>query len=51
MKTPVSNPLDSWGEADQLISILRNWGISYLVGEDHPVSPSDLGEISKLLSH
>lgn len=34
-------PNSSWDEADQLISILRTWGIGYLVGEDRPVSPSD----------
>src|SRR6266581_2064324 len=28
----------SWDEADQLISILRTWGIDYLVGENHPRS-------------
>jgi YD repeat-containing protein len=28
----------SWDEADQLISILRTWGIDYLVGENHPSS-------------
>ncbi len=33
-------PNSSWDEADQLISILRTWGIGYLVGEDRPVSPS-----------
>ncbi len=32
----------SWEEADRLISILRRWGIGYLVGENHPVSPSEL---------
>src|SRR5207244_2145438 len=31
----------SWNEADQLISILRTWGINYLVGENHPINPSD----------
>src|SRR6266568_2641718 len=28
----------SWDEADQLISILRTWGIDYLVGENYPRS-------------
>src|SRR5438270_3895743 len=32
----------SWEEADQLISILHRWGIGYLVGENHPVDPSDV---------
>ncbi len=32
----------SWEEADRLISILRTWGIGYLVGENHPVSPSEV---------
>jgi len=32
----------SWEEADRLISILRGWGIGYLVGENHPVSPSEV---------
>jgi len=32
----------SWEEADRLISILRRWGIGYLVGENHPVSPSEV---------
>ncbi len=32
----------SWEEADQLISILRRWGIGYLVGENHPVNSCDM---------
>jgi hypothetical protein len=28
-------------EADRLISILRHWGICYLVGEEYPPSPAD----------
>jgi Nucleotidyltransferase of unknown function (DUF6036) len=31
----------SWDEADQLISILRAWGINYLIGEDYPVDPTE----------
>jgi len=30
----------SWDEADQLISILRTWGIDYLVDENDPAGPS-----------
>ena len=32
MNTTLSNLPDSWIEADELISILRAWGINYLVG-------------------
>ena len=32
----------SWEEADRLISILRKWGIGYLVGENHPVNSCDV---------
>ena len=39
--TPSSLP-DSWNEVDQLISLLRSWGINYLVGLDHTASPSNL---------
>jgi hypothetical protein len=39
--TPSSLP-DSWNEVDQLISLLRFWGINYLVGLDHTASPSNL---------
>jgi hypothetical protein len=28
-------------EADRLISILRHWGVSYLVGEEYPLCPAD----------
>ncbi len=43
MSTTSSIQRDSaWNEADQLISILRTWGIGYLVGGDHPISPSDI---------
>jgi hypothetical protein len=28
-------------EADRLISILRHWGVCYLVGEEYPLSPAD----------
>jgi len=34
----------SWDEANQLISILRTWGIRYLVAGGHPVSPSDTAQ-------
>jgi len=33
--------LNSWHEVDQLISILRTWGISYLVGLDHTINPAN----------
>jgi hypothetical protein len=43
MSTSSSVQRDSaWDEADQLISILRTWGIGYLVGGDHPISSSDI---------
>ena len=32
----------AWDEADRLISILRAWGISYLVGENYSISPPDM---------
>ena len=40
MNTTLSNLPDSWNDVDELISILRAWGISYLVGLDHGASPS-----------
>lgn len=43
MQTSTSNAPDAWDEVDQLITLLRSWGINYLVGEDHPVSPSHIG--------
>ena len=42
MNTTLSNLPDSWNEADELISILRAWGINYLVGLDHGDSPSKI---------
>lgn len=33
--------VSSWNDADQLISILRLWGIDYLVGDQAPIRPSD----------
>jgi hypothetical protein len=39
--TPSSLP-DSWNEVDRLISLLRSWGINYLVGLDHTASSSNL---------
>ena len=39
MKIALSS-LDSWNEVDQLISLLRTWGITYLVGLEHPTAPS-----------
>ena len=42
MDTTLSSLPDSWNEVDQLISLLRSWGISYLVGLDHSSSPSNL---------
>lgn len=42
MDTTISTqPIDSWNEADQLISSLRLWGIEYLVGEHVPINPSE----------
>jgi hypothetical protein len=40
MNTTLSNLPDSWNEVDELIGILRSWGIAYLVGLDHSASPS-----------
>jgi hypothetical protein len=40
MSTTLSNLPDSWNEVDELISILRAWGIGYLVGLDHGAGPS-----------
>lgn len=37
-KTINTQPILSWNEADQLISILHLWGIEYLVGEHAPIS-------------
>jgi len=42
MKTTPSSLPDSWNEVDQLISLLRSWGINYLVGLDHTASSSNL---------
>ncbi len=42
MNTTLSNIADSWYEVDQLISILRTWGVGYLVGLDHSISPSKI---------
>ena len=43
MSTASSLQRDSaWDEAGQLISILRTWGIGYLIGGDYPISPSDI---------
>jgi hypothetical protein len=43
MSTALKTQFDpSWNEADQLISILRKWGITYLVGEGSPIPPSDM---------
>jgi Nucleotidyltransferase of unknown function (DUF6036) len=39
MYTTLSNLPDSWNEIDELIGLLRAWGISYLVGLDHGDSP------------
>jgi len=40
MNTTLSNLPDSWNEIDELIGLLRAWGISYLVGLDHGDSPT-----------
>jgi hypothetical protein len=40
MNTTLSNLPDSWNEVDELIDILRSWGISYLVGLAHNVRPA-----------
>ncbi|MBV9020944.1 MAG: hypothetical protein JOZ71_09555 [Ktedonobacteraceae bacterium] len=45
MSSTSSNPSASdvaWDEADTLISILRLWGIDYLVGTNRPLHPSDV---------
>ena len=42
MKTTLSSLPDSWNEVDRLISLLRSWGINYLVGLDHTAGPSNL---------
>ena len=44
MNTTLSNLPDSWNEVDELISILRAWGINYLVGLDHS---SNLSKIKR----
>lgn len=45
MSTSSSVQRDSaWDEAEQLISILRTWGIGYLVGGDHPISAADMAQ-------
>ena len=43
MKTTTDSSMTSWYEVDELISMLRAWGIGYLVGREHPadfVSPT-----------
>jgi len=45
VSTILNKPPDSWYEVNQLISILRLWGISYLVGLD-PTTNSTSVEIS-----
>jgi hypothetical protein len=40
MNTTLSNLPDSWNEVDELIGMLRAWGITYLVGLNHSASPS-----------
>lgn len=42
MNTTLNNLQDSWNEVDELISILRAWGISYLVGLDHSANASKI---------
>jgi hypothetical protein len=42
MDSALGNPLDSWNEVDELIGILRSWGISYLVGLDHSDGHSNI---------
>src|SRR5258706_8326432 len=42
MNTTLSNLPHSWNEIDQLISQLRSWGITYLVGLDHESNSSTL---------
>jgi hypothetical protein len=46
MMTPSSDVKhdSAWDEADQLISILRAWGIDYLVGDGHQVSAVDMAQ-------
>ncbi len=36
METTAGTSTTSWDEVDDLISILRAWGITYLVGLEHP---------------
>ena len=41
METTAGTSTTSWDEVDDLISLLRAWGITYLVGLEHPAdSPS-----------
>src|SRR5947209_1098745 len=42
MKTALNNLPDAWKKIDQLISLLRSWGVTYLVGLDHSANPSNL---------
>lgn len=37
MEMTAGTSTTSWDEVDDLISILRAWGINYLVGLEHPV--------------
>jgi hypothetical protein len=39
MNATLSNLPDFWNEVDELINILRAWGISYLVGLDQVQAP------------
>ncbi|HXL35928.1 MAG TPA: DUF6036 family nucleotidyltransferase [Ktedonobacteraceae bacterium] len=42
MDTTLSNFSGAWNEVDELIGILRAWGISFLVGLDYSGSPSKI---------
>lgn len=42
MKTTVDSSMTCWYEVDELISMLRAWGVGYLVGLDHPVDFSSI---------
>jgi Nucleotidyltransferase of unknown function (DUF6036) len=42
MQPDISNITDSWHEVDQLITQLRAWGVTYLVGLEHDAHSSSL---------
>jgi len=40
INTALNSVPDSWDEVDQLICILSNWSVTYLVGLEHADNPA-----------